>query len=144
MKLSTRCLLRAELFKNPITNKILIVGDRPSKEPALGINIPFCSDDNCSGWLNKQLSIDEDHLQWINSADLNGHSTSFLELSQRLPAKIVIALGNNASKWLTTLGVDHVKTYHPQFWKRFHSKERYPLLDLLENKDLHLIKNKIQ
>jgi len=35
---------------------------------------------------------------------------------------------------LVDLGYPHEACDHPQAWKRFHHKERYPLLDLLTEK----------
>ena len=48
--------------------------------------------------------------------------------------KSIIALGNVASAELKKLGVSHLRTYHPQYWKRFHHSQPYPLIDLLKNK----------
>ena len=120
-------------------NSILIVGDRPGpsapKEPHYH-HTPFYSTKHCSGWLNTALEVEkipEKALVWINSADENGKDYD-IDIATNVGARKIIALGAKAAKWLDKNGViDFVETYHPQYWKRFHSKERYPLLDLILN-----------
>jgi hypothetical protein len=73
----------------------------------------------------------ENSLFWLNSADLNGVATHPSHLEGWNNPKIV-ALGNNASAWLETLGKEHFKVQHPQAWKRFRSTEPYPLLGHLQ------------
>jgi hypothetical protein len=132
-ELSIRCKLRVKYCGQPESGKIVIVGDRPAKGISLTEGrLPFCSNTQSSGWLNAQLVTPEEDLRWINSADINGNATPFDQLYALLPAKVVIALGYNASAWLSIVNVEHLKTYHPQYWKRFRSKERYPLLDILD------------
>lgn len=132
--LSERCLLRATLYHHQSPNKILIVGDKPGPKTIITKNeVPFCSDKHSSGWLNNQLTIPEEELRWLNAFHFDGTPTSYEDLSKLLPAKKIIALGNVASDWLTSFKIEHIKIYHPQYWKRWRSTERYPLLDLLEN-----------
>lgn len=122
-------------FKNPQAGKILIVGDRPGPgtNPNATDVVPFNYHANCSGWLNNQLIIDEDELSWLNAYDIKGQETSIAELNLRLPAKCIIALGNNASKWLAKYKIHHIKTYHPQYWKRFKHNEPYPLIQIINS-----------
>ncbi len=119
------------LFKK---GNILIVGDRPGPS-AKGKNIPFVGE-GCGSWLLKNMdksNIDERKLYWINSKDNFGvpATKDFLALLQ--PSKI-ICLGGEAAKWALDISdeYDVVTVPHPQYWRRFKSKERYPLLDLLK------------
>lgn len=89
---------------------------------------PFASFSNqgCSQWLTKQLNsigISERDLLWVNADQ---------DLSSVIGAeKQVIALGTSASQSLLVSGIVHERIPHPQSWKRFNGKQRYPLLDLL-------------
>lgn len=123
---------------NAVDAKYIIVGDRPSPSaPVIGgyHYTPFFSLRYCSGWLNRLLEvnqIDERNLLWLNSANLAGESANF-DVVRDYDCEY-IALGSNAEKWLISNGKTQIhKTYHPQYWKRFRSKERYPLLDLLRS-----------
>lgn len=131
--LSPRCQLRADLYEDRVPNKIVIIGDRPGPgTPLTQKRVPFCCDKHSSGWLNKQLTIPEEDLRWLNAADENGVETPIELLKLMLPAKVVIALGENASKWLAKHWIKHKHVPHPQFWRRFHNSEPYWLLDLLD------------
>lgn len=133
IEMSIRCKLRMKYHLQPEPLKIVIVGDRLGPtNPTYADGTPFCGSKASSVWLNNQLTIPEEDLRWINAYLPDGAETCVEELKKLLPAKTVIALGGNASKWLSKYGVEHVKTYHPQYWKRFRNKERYPLLDILE------------
>lgn len=118
--------------------KVVLVGDRPGNGakllPANHHHTPFYSTKNSSLWLNRQLieaQIDEDKLVWMNAADMHGTPFS-IELAQDwLGDPLVVALGGNAEKWLKSGGIECVKVHHPQAWKRFHSKQEYPLIPLL-------------
>lgn len=119
-------------FDNPSPGKILLVGDKPGPgTPLLQRRVPFCTDKHCSGWLNKLLPLAEEQLRWVNSADEFGIETPFDRLKLFLPCDNVIALGGNASRWLTKLGIKHHVQFHPQYWKRFRHNEPYPLIELL-------------
>jgi len=129
----------------PDKNRVVIVGDRPGPgaptDPSYH-HTPFYSTKHCSGWLNALLlkeGIPEERLLWLNAFDKDGNPTSAEQLTRLCPAAIV-ALGGNAAKWLTSaVGLrsdQFVETYHPQYWKRFRSKERYPLLDILKGMTL--------
>ena len=138
------CVQRKMAFTSWVNSKsiqpektVLIVGDRPGpKAPQTDDyhHTPFYSKKWSGGWLNKQLvlaGIDETHLMWINSATWDGVPTN----PDILTAKkwnIVIALGNNAAKWLSSNGVGYSKIDHPQAHRRFKTKEEYPLLRLIQ------------
>lgn len=90
---------------------------------------PFASfsGEGCSRWLAEQLdreNIVEDTLMWLNS-DQN------LEVIHELKYDKVIALGDEAAEQLYRLKITAQVVPHPQAWKRFNSRRRYPLLDLL-------------
>lgn len=120
---------------------VVLVGDRPGpgapKDPSYH-HTPFYSTKNSSAWLNCLLlkeRIPEDRLLWINAYDKDGVPNDPTILLNLRPSNI-IALGGNAAKWLKgACGLEagqFVETYHPQYWKRFRSSERYPLLDILK------------
>lgn len=111
----------------------LIVADRPGPKAPQNDDYhhtPFHSKNGSGGWLNEQLAlygISEDTLMWVNSATWDGKKTS----SDILTAhnwKYVIALGVNASKWLSENSVKHEKFDHPQAHRRFKSKTVYPFI----------------
>jgi hypothetical protein len=119
--------------------KVILVGDKPGngafKLPANHHHTPFYSTRNSSLWLNKQLleaGIQEVDIFWLNAADMHGTPTHPMHLYDWGDAKI-IALGGAAEAWIKKSGkkVD-AKVHHPSAWKRFHSKEAYPLIDLLK------------
>lgn len=118
-----------------VDTKFILVGDRPGPSAPTAENYhhtPFYSIKHCSGWLNMQLelhAINEDDLIWINAAAANGSPTD-PKLIEDVNAKVV-ALGGNAVKWLKLHGFSFIETYHPQYWKRFKSKEQYPRFGIL-------------
>lgn len=118
--------------------KAILVGEKPGngarKMPANFHHTPFYSTKNSSLWLNTLLiraGVSEEHLFWINSADMDGVPASTTHLQGWGDAR-VIALGNLAEKWVSGVGLRCEKFYHPQAWKRFHSKEEYPLVSFLK------------
>lgn len=128
--------VRQQEFKDPGT--IVIVGDRPgpsAPRTALYHHTPFYSTLHCSGWLNSCLhvaQIPESRLVWLNSTDFCGDALSHDVLRAIVDPAQIIAAGGAAAQWLRGGGFSQVsKVPHPQFWKRFKSAERYPLIDLL-------------
>lgn len=112
----------------------LLIGEQSSRPTEAPEQLPFCSDRGCSGWLNKQLEqsqVDESRLFWVNALNNDGSPIQLKQLLEGLKPSKVIALGNVAEKLCRDEEVDYIKAYHPQYWKRFKSKHRYPLLDLL-------------
>jgi hypothetical protein len=103
---------------------------------------PFYSTRNSSLWLNRQLveaGIAETVLLWFNTTLANGTKLRRDIINHQLKHNDfarVICLGNNAKQWFyENFGAAAPATtvYHPQAWKRFHSKEPYPLIDLLKH-----------
>lgn len=119
----------------PMSGEILLVGDRPAPgapdDPEFHYT-PFGAHSNSSLWLNlllEQYAIDEKCLGWMNAYDKAGIPADTRVLSYRWSQ--VIALGHSPSKWLERNNVPNTMFMHPQAWKRFHSKEPYPLIGLL-------------
>ena len=86
----------------------------------------FCRD-GYSMWLGEQLDaadISERDLFWISADAL----TPAIK-DHRAP---IVALGSEATRRLAECGrlPEHIVEY-PQFWKRFHHNETYPLIDVL-------------
>ena len=115
---------------------ILLVGDRPApsapRDPRL--HVPFGALKNSSLYINMALQaakINEAELSWVNAADARGVPTEYQILE--LPWKHIIALGNKAAAWLkkSPQHPHFVTVHHPAAWKRFHSKEPYPLIELI-------------
>lgn len=130
--------MRAKNLELDGSKLILLVGDRPgpsAPKEKYYHHTPFYSTKHCSGWLNSSLEaekIPEKKLVWINSADENGKYYDIKIVNHLIP-KSIIALGGKAGAWLEKNGVDdYISCYHPQYWKRFHNKERYPLFDLIK------------
>lgn len=129
--MKSRIEQRIFYYNNPSNNKILLVGDKPGKKALT--EVPFASDKYSGGWLNKKLETPEDELQWINTADKDGNLTSFCLLQTKLPAKVIIALGKNASQWLKSFNLEFLEVPHPSYWKRFHNDKPYPLIEIMRS-----------
>ena len=114
----------------------LLVGDRPGPRwGARSLNWPFISalNSGCSSWLAEQLEaagVREEQLYWVNAYDLSG-VMSDLSFISRLKPVVTVALGKNASGAVHAHTKHYVEVHHPQYWKRFHSKERYHLIKIL-------------
>jgi hypothetical protein len=120
---------------------ILIVGERPGNEaPCTKKDYAFLSSKGSSAWLCKQLEhagFPEKHIYWINAYDRNDVRTdpSFVDI---LKPWSIYALGAYASKWCSESAfMNHHGFNHPQYWKRFRSSERYPLIETIEQNDYH-------
>ena len=120
--------------------ELLIVGDRPgpgSKSlPKDHHNTPFYAKTYCSGWLNSMLvgaGISEEKLLWINSATFEGLPTSYDVLNHGW--KHIFLLGNNAEGWFkkSNSSLSFQKFDHPQYHKRFKSKESYLFVPALKS-----------
>lgn len=115
---------------------VLLVGDR-SAEPKLGFDLPdfqwpfgSFSCQGCSIWLSDQLvaaGVPEGRLAWANANDPS--------LSEILlyPWFDVITLGKTAELIVCLHRQNFHRCPHPQFWKRFHTHELYPLPTLLRS-----------
>lgn len=111
----------------------LLIGDRPGhpNPHALPFVSIVASDTRlgCSAWLADQLEswgVSERRLAWANQSEVDG---SQFEAFDRYRG--VIALGGYALGWCETNDVSAAATFHPQYWKRFHHHEPYPLKELL-------------
>lgn len=86
------------------------------------------SNDGCSQWLTDQLDsikVGENDILWLN-ADQDLSILYDLKPEQR-----IIAMGTEAYQQLYKLKIKAASVPHPQAWKRFNFKQRYPLLDLI-------------
>lgn len=139
LRTSRTAMIKDKIFA-PLKGKILMVGDRPwlpgEKYDPNHVYTPFPYTDAGSGWLNAYLELEnvpESELVWINAYDLAGEPTDPTLIEFLEPREIVL-LGNNAEEWLKTAYPDKyaraLYAPHPQYWKRFKSQERYPLMDL--------------
>lgn len=118
-------------------NVIAIIGEKPAAISPLQKSYPFLDIAGSSGWLNCALNktpAREDKLFWVNALNFDD-SKNNPEIINQLNPKHVICLGKVAEKWATENGWDFKAFPHPQYWKRFKSKEPYPLIEFL-NKSL--------
>jgi hypothetical protein len=138
--LKTNSLVRSDStqFLEFVKGKVLLIGDRPAPsapdDPEFHYT-PFAALWNSSLWLNLKLheaGVDEANLRWINSAEKNGTPTNYGIMLGEFSK--VICLGGNAEKWLlkTGWGKAYSRVDHPAYWKRFHPKDDYPLIELLK------------
>lgn len=125
-----------------VSAQIILLADTPGPgrptDPSYH-HTPFYSTRNSSLWINRLLveaGINESALLWFNTTLADGSPLDSRIFSNQLrPDSTVICLGGNAERWLLRRALHRApyhKVHHPQAWKRFHSKERYPLLDLLK------------
>lgn len=115
---------------------VLLVGERPNLRRGQTYLGPFCAWSNvgCSSWLSHRLEaarIPERDLYWINAYDRRGHAADPRFLNHLQP-RLVVALGSVAARWCRRHDVRHVSVPHPQYWKRFRSRQPYPLLEALK------------
>jgi hypothetical protein len=118
---------------------ILIIGDRhgPTTQPyKTDVNLAFCdmAKVGSSYWLASQLeiaNIQENQLYWINAFDQFEMPTNhkFMDV---LKPKAVLALGDSAIKWCDKNNIKFEGFQHPQYHKRFHYNEAYPLIQRLK------------
>lgn len=143
-RIATRRKLRdvpSRPFKHPVVGvgnfypgNLLLVGEQSANPESSPNQEPFCSKLGCSGWLNSLLernAVPEERLFWLNALNNDGTVAPLAETVRELKPSLVIALGRVAERVLNEQGVPHVSVPHPQYWKRFRSKEPYPLIDLL-------------
>ena len=139
LRTSRTALIQEGVF-DPLKHKILVVGDRPwvpgERYDPDHVYTPFPYVDASSGWLNAYLELEnipESELVWINAYDLAGKPTKPVIIECLEPREIIL-LGNKAEEWLSAADparfARSLYAPHPQFWKRFKSQERYPLMDL--------------
>ena len=110
-----------------------IIGEKPSAQSPLKRSYPFGDTSGCSGWLNTLIikgRIKEESLFWVNAINLDG-SENDPSMINELKPKQIVCLGKVAEKWAKKNGWEFVSFPHPQYWKRFKSKEPYPLIEFL-------------
>lgn len=120
---------------------VLLLGD--SVNIATGYHHwPFITSSatGCSSWLADSLDeaeINETDLYWVNVNDTYCWwpqvADGLPRWVQLLKPKAVVALGKEAKDIMNryTWGCDTYSVYHPQYAKRFRSKEEYHLIDIL-------------
>jgi hypothetical protein len=121
--------------------KAIVIGDTPGpgRPTTAGYHhTPFYSTKNSSLWLNKQLveaGIEEEKLVWFNAELADGTTLDPVYVQDLMAGKpAIICLGGKAEMWVRRNAPtsEYVKVYHPQFAKRFKSKEPYALIDELK------------
>lgn len=111
---------------------VLVVAEKPSEGEGAGL--PFVSSHGCSRWLNEKLAerwVREEHLYWVNARHADDVATApdFLE---DLEPSSVVALGAVAAEWCEEVArVPYERFDHPQYHKRFHHHDPYPLISYL-------------
>lgn len=114
----------------------LLVGEQVNGSPGT-LDWPFTGWAGSSRWLAEQLTswgVPERNLYWVNAVTPSGEQLSPAFLADLQPRR-VIALGKVAESWCLAHHGQEIISFsvvdHPQFWKRFHAKEPYPLRHLL-------------
>lgn len=127
-----------------VSAEIILLGDAPGpgRPTTPGYHhTPFYSTKNSSLWLNKLLvehRVPETSLLWFNTTLADGTRLDPKIVDKQLRSNtspLVICLGGNASKWFSEHFSEYAPVstvYHPQAWKRFHSKDPYPLMGVLQ------------
>ncbi len=118
-----------------VGSQVLLIGDRLNAvydEP----RVPLGGLDagGCSVWLAERLEeagIPETALYWANAFRASGGRTDGAFV-KRLRPRAVITLGGEAGRWCRDNYVKYYSEAHPQFWKRFHHHEPYPLINLIK------------
>jgi len=112
------------------TASFLFVGDVANQEE---LDLPFFAWGGSSEYfyvILKEAGYTEPEMAFTNAYRLDKTERNFIglvhELKQNgggLLGPQIIALGNNAANVLGKQAVDHLTVPHPQYWKRFHSKQ---------------------
>ncbi len=109
--------------------RFLFVGERPGRGGPR-VDLPFLTTRDCSGWLFdaiREAGYPEDEVAFVNAinarAEDNNLGAIIAGLESRGPLTRV-SLGVIAHAALTHLGGSHHPLAHPQYAKRFKSKER--------------------
>ena len=118
-----------------ILGNILIVGEQAASPSTSPEQEPFCTSRGCSGWLNAKLElagIPEDLLFWVNALNNDGTTLDLTFYVDQLQPMLVFALGRVAKNSCINQRINHESFPHPQYWRRFRTKEPYPLIVRLE------------
>jgi hypothetical protein len=117
--------------------EVVLLGDTPGPGRPTDPNYhhtPFYSTKHCSLWVNKLLveeGIDERRLLWFNTTLADGTPLEQGKVTPYINAGAkLICLGGKAEAWVRRIHPlpEYVKVNHPQFAKRFKSKEPYALI----------------
>jgi len=114
---------------------ILIIGEQASNPVTAPDQLPFCDHVGCSGWLNqrfKATEIQEERLFWVNILNNDGSVIDIKALVDQLKPDKIAALGNVAFEHCKNTHLDVYHFYHPQYWKRFKTREPYQLISWLK------------
>jgi len=121
--------------------KVVILGDKPGPgrptDPGWH-HTPFYSTRQSSLWLNRLLvdcGIDEHDLLWFNVEHANGKPLDPIHLRDLERFRpTFICLGGQAEMWMRRNAPTsrYEKVFHPQFVRRFKSREPYELIDLIK------------
>lgn len=105
----------------PVGKKIVLVGDQVNKN-VTWLNLPFDKGFSSQFLLDsmKAAGVPEKLVYIVNSNTLTQEEADFLKLNDTL----FIGLGQKASAKLYKLGIKHKSLYHPQYFKRFHWKQK--------------------
>lgn len=137
-----RC--RIELYRNEGPGaggwnlaRWLLIGDKPNSDDAVSrYQVPFVSthEGGCSAWLTEKLEawdIRECNLHLVNQYHVKSSDFAVFGGITRKFGSNVVALGRSAELWCDVNNIESFHTLpHPQFWKRFHFHEEYPLKDI--------------
>lgn len=113
--------------------KTILVGekfaDHKDQDPLYQWPFASFSGAGCSQWLTEQLAstgLYESNFLWINAdQDLRKFLYGVSAMDK------IIALGRVAGSAVRAAGFACATVEHPNHWKRFHSGQQYPLLDLI-------------
>lgn len=108
--------------------EIILVGDSLNKN-VTWMGLPFDAG-SCSEYLDyclRSSGIREEEIYIVNSITVTLGELNYLDAAE---AKVV-ALGAKASIKLNSLNIPHVAIPHPQYWKRFHSREQHTYIKML-------------
>jgi thymidylate kinase len=112
--------------------RYLFVGEQPNNER----DIAFHADYHAAGFLNSCLwdaGYTEPELAFTNALDVKGRTRDLYTMWNDDRSRVVIALGEVADKALTQQGVPHLGAAHPQYVKRFQSKQRKNYVEFLKS-----------
>lgn len=111
--------------------RVVLIGEsfaeRKDNDPWYQWPFASFSGEGCGQWLADQLDlveVGEDDILWLNS-------DQDLSVLYDLTPERIIAMGTEAYQQLYKLKIKAASVQHPQTWKRFNFKQRYPLLDLI-------------
>ncbi len=111
--------------------RFLFVGEQAAQAP----DLPFMTPGNSSGWLFdvlKDAGFEEWEVCFANALNSVGDVNDLLALSHASQhLSCIIALGEVARRNLQAAGLTYTEVEHPQYFKRFKSKDRQAYVDKL-------------